>query len=208
MELKRDAEIHELIAKYHSNSFPEIVAQTYDIREGILYRKIIRNKLISWLPVLSRSLICTLINHVHNEFQHLGRDKTLDKLYEKYWFPDMSKRVRKFIDSCIVCKASKGPSGAQPVQLHPIPKVSVPWHTVHIDFSRLSGKSDRKEYCSVIIDGFTKYILLEHTTSIDAKSAINALQKAVYLFGAPKRIIADQGRCYISSDFKVILKFL
>ncbi|CAH2096657.1 unnamed protein product [Euphydryas editha] len=114
----------------------------------------------------------------------------------------MSKCVRKFIDSCIICKASKGPSGAQAIRLHPIPKVSVPWHTIHIDFTgKLSG-SDRKEYCSVIIDAFTKYVLLEHTLSLDAKSAINALQKAVYLFGAPKRIIADQGRCYISSDFK------
>lgn len=203
VEQKRDAEIQDLIRKYHDNSFPETVAQTYDVREGILYRKIVRNKVVSWLPVVPRSLIWTLINHVHNELQHLGRDKTLDKLYEKYWFPDMSKCVRKFIDSCIVCKASKGPSGAQPVQLHPIPKASVPWHTIHIDFTgKLSGKSDRKEYCSVIIDGFTKYVLLEHTLSVDAKSAIHALRKAVYLFGAPKRIIADQGRCYISSDFK------
>ena len=115
----------------------------------------------------------------------------------------MSKCVRKFIDSYIICKASKGPSGAQPVQLHSIPKVSVPWHTIHIDFSgKLSGKSDRKEYCSVIIDAFTKYVLLEHTLSVDSKSAIYAVQKAVCLFGAPKRIIADQDRCYISSDFK------
>lgn len=115
----------------------------------------------------------------------------------------MSKCVRKFIDSCIICKASKGPSGAQPVQLHSIPKVSMPWYTIHIDFSgKLSGKSDRKEYCSVIIDALTKYVLLEHTLSVDFKSAIYAVQKAVCLFGAPKRIIADQGRCYISSDFK------
>ncbi|CAH2105272.1 unnamed protein product [Euphydryas editha] len=203
VEQKRDSEIQDLIAKYHNNSFPETVAQTYDIREGILYRKIIRNKVVSWLPVVPRSLIWTLINHVHNELQHLGRDKTLDKLYEKYWFPDMSKCVRKFIDSCIICRASKGPSGAQPVQLHPIPKAPVPWHTIHIDFTgKLSGKSDRKEYCSVIIDAFTKYVLLEHAYAVDTKSAINAVQKAVYLFGAPKRIIVDQGRCFISSDFK------
>ncbi|CAH2089619.1 unnamed protein product [Euphydryas editha] len=203
VEQKRDAEIQDLITKFHNNGFPETVAQTYDVREGILYRKIVRNKVVSWLPVVPRSLIWTLINHVHTELQHLGKDKTLDKLYEKYWFPDMSKCVRKFIDSCIICKASKGPSGAQAIRLHPIPKVSVPWHTIHIDFTgKLSGKSDRKEYCSVIIDAFTKYVLLEHTLSLDAKSAINALQKAVYLFGAPKRIIADQGRCYISSDFK------
>lgn len=135
--------------------------------------------------------------------KHLGYDKTLDKLYEQYWFPEMAKSVRKFIESCIVCQASKGPSGAQAIQLHPIPKVSVPWHTIHIDISgKLSGKSDKKEYCSVIIDSFTKYVLLDYTESLDAANAVKSLRKAVCLFGAPQRIIADQGRCYISSEFK------
>lgn len=152
---------------------------------------------------MPRSLTWTLINRVHNEIMHLGAEKTLDKIYEQYWFPLMAKQVRKFIDTCIVCKASKGCSGAQQVQLHPIPKVSTPWDTVHIDITgKLSGKSDRKEYASVIIDSFTKYVLLEYTSSLDAASAIKALKTAVCLFGAPKRIIADQGRCYISVDFK------
>lgn len=203
VEQKRDKEIQDLVAKFLSKELPDTVAQTYDVRNGILYRKISRNKLTAWLPIVPRSLIWTLINHIHTEIQHLGPDKTLDKIYDQYWFPEMSKCVRRFVDSCIVCKASKGPSGAQPIRLHSIPKISVPWHTVHIDFTgKLSGKSDQKEYCSVIIDSFTKYVLLEHTTSLDAASAITALKNAVCLFGAPKRVIADQGRCYISSDFK------
>lgn len=203
VEQKRDSEIQDLILKHINNDFPEAVRNTYDVRDGILFRKVERSKVTSWLPIVPRSLIWTLINHVHNELHHLGSDKTLDKLYELYWFPQMSKCVRKFIDSCIVCKASKGPSGAQPVRLHSIPKASVPWHTIHIDFTgKLSGKSDRKEYCSVIIDGFSKYVLLEHTLSLDATSAVQAIQKAVCLFGAPKRVIADQGRCYISTEFK------
>lgn len=134
---------------------------------------------------------------------HLGVDKTLDKIYEQYWFPQMSKQVRKFVDSCIICKASKGSSGAQQVRLHPIPKVSTPWHTIHIDITgKLSGKSDKKEYASVIVDSFTKYVLLDYTASLDAVSAIKSLKKAVCLFGTPKRIISDQGRCYVSTDFK------
>lgn len=119
----------------------------------------------------------------------------------------MAKSVRKYIDSCIVCKASKGPSGAQQARLHPIPKVSIPWHMIHIDFTgKLSGKSDKKEYASVIIDGFTKYVLLQYTTSIDANFAVIAIKKAVCLFGSPKRVIADQGRCYISQEFRVFCR--
>lgn len=108
-------------------------------------RNIHRNKRSSWLPVVPRSLVWSLINHVHTELKHLGYEKTLDKLYDQYWFPQMSKYVRKFLDSCIVCQASKGPSGAQQIRQHPIPKISIPWHTIHIDItSKLSGKSDRK----------------------------------------------------------------
>lgn len=53
-----------------------------------------------------------------------------------------------------------------------------------------------------MIDAFTKYVLLEYTSSLDAASAVRAIKNAVCLFGAPKRIIADQGRCYISTEFK------
>ncbi|KAL4714216.1 hypothetical protein ACJJTC_018366, partial [Scirpophaga incertulas] len=203
VEQQRDPEIKNLIRQCESNELPETIAHTYDVRNGVLYRKVERNKLSSWLPIVPRSLIWTLISHIHSEIKHLGPDKTLDKIYEQYWFPQMSKNVRKFIDSCIVCKASKGPSGAQQVRLHPIPKVDVPWHTIHMDVTgKLSGKSDRKEYASVIIDAFTKYVLLEYTQSLDAACAVKALKKAVSLFGSPKRIISDQGRCYISSEFK------
>lgn len=203
VEQSRDTEIQDLIKKHEHNEIPEGIAHTYDVRDGVLYRKVVRNRTQSWLPIVPRSLIWTLIGHVHNEVKHLGHEKTLDKIYEHYWFPQMSKNVRKFVESCIVCRASKGPSGAQQVRLHPIPKVDIPWHTIHIDLTgKLSGKSDKKEYASVIIDAFTKYVLLEYTQSLDANSAVRALKKAVTLFGAPKRIIADQGRCYVSTEFK------
>lgn len=110
-----------------------------------------------------------------------------------------------------MCKASKGPSGTQQIRLNPIPKLATPWDTIHIDITgKLSGKRDRKEYASVIIDGFTKFVLLEHIISLHAAYAVKALRTAV--FGAPKRIIADQDRCYISTDFKqfcgvITLKF-
>ncbi|CAH2085596.1 unnamed protein product [Euphydryas editha] len=203
VEQKRDQEIQNLISQHEKGELPGTIAHTYDVRDGILYRKVERNKISTWLPIVPRSLVWTLINHVHTEIKHLGHDKTLNKLYEQYWFPQMSKNVQRFIDSCIVCKASKGISGAQQVRLHPIPKVSVPWHTVHIDMTgKLSGKSDRNEYASVIIDAFTKYVLLEYTQSLDSACAVKALKKAVCLFGSPQKIIADRGRCFISTEFK------
>lgn len=73
---------------------------------------------------------------------HLGRDKTLDKVYDHYWFEGMSKYVRKFVENSMTCRLSKSNSGKVQAELHPIPKTSIPWHTVHFDISgKLSGKS-------------------------------------------------------------------
>ncbi|CAH2088849.1 unnamed protein product [Euphydryas editha] len=115
----------------------------------------------------------------------------------------MSRYVRKFIDNCVTCKVAKSHSGKVQARLHPIPKVGTPWHTIHVDATgRLSGKSDQKEYVFVIIDAFTKYVLLFHTVNIDSKSSIKAVKDSVALFGTPTRIIADQGRCFASKEFK------
>jgi len=53
---------------------------------------------------------------------HLGFEKTLDKVYDFYWFDNMSKYVKKFVDNCITCTMSKSTSGKIQAELHPIPK--------------------------------------------------------------------------------------
>lgn len=117
------------------------------------------------------------------------------------WYGESCQK--KFVDACLICKACKGNSGARQLQLHPIPKVATPWHTVHIYLSRkLSGKSSKREYVCVIIDAFTKYVMLRLTASLDANCAVESLKEVISLFGTPKRVIADQGRCFISSQFK------
>lgn len=203
VEQQRDPEISDIMSRLRSDELPDELSSTYDIRQGLLYRKIQRRKTTSWLPIVPRSLIWSLINHIHAEIKHLGYDKTLEKLYDLYWFPNMSKYVKKFTDSCVVCKSSKGSSGARQVQLHSIPKSTIPWHTVHVDISgKLSGKSERKEYCSVLIDSFTKFVLLNYAPSLNSSTAVSSLKKAINLFGTPKRVIADRGRSYDCSEFK------
>lgn len=145
----------------------------------------------------------SVINNVHESLIHLGWEKTVEQLYNHYWFEGMSRYVRKFVDSCVTCKTAKARSGKVQAELHPIPKTAIPWHTVHIDATgKLSGKNDNKEYVFVMIDAFTKYVLLFHTKNIDSKSSIKAVKDSVALFGAPARIIADQGRCFASKDFR------
>jgi len=132
----------------------------------------------------------------------LGFEKTLDKVYYFYWFDNMSKYIKKFVDSCITCKMSKSTSGKNQAELHTIPKVNIPWHTIHIDVTgKLSGKSDQKENVIVQADAFTNYVYPSHTLKLDSESCIKAAKSAVSLFGVPNQIIADQGRCFTGAKF-------
>lgn len=107
--------------------------------------------------------------------------------------------MRKFVDNCITCKISKKQSGKIQAEMHPIPKAQTPWH---IDASgKLSGKNNTKEYVFVIIDAFTKYVLLYHCENIDTNNSLTSLKSVIALFGPPPRVISDQGRCFSSEEF-------
>lgn len=115
----------------------------------------------------------------------------------------MPKFSKRFIDNCLTCKINKSDSGAKQIQLHPIPKTTAPWHTVHVDTTgKLSGKNDAKEYLIVFIDGFTKFTLLIHTKNLDAANAIRALSQTINLFGPPSILVVDQHRSFANKNFR------
>jgi len=192
-----DPDISEIVTKLKDFSLDEDIAKTYELRAEVLHRKIQRNGRTRCLPVVPRASRWSVINQVHESIMNLGFEKTLDKVYDFYWLDNMSKYVNKFVDNCITCKMSKSTSGKIQAELHPIPKINIPWHTIHIDITgKLSGKSDQKDYVIVQVDAFTKYVYLSHTLKLDSESCIRAVKSAISLFGVPNRIIADQGRCF------------
>lgn len=97
----------------NSNKMQIDIENSYEIRNSMLHRIIQRNGKTRCLPVVSRAFRWSVINYVHEAKMPLGWQKTLDKVYEQYWF-----KVSYIYEN-----------------LHPIPKVEIPWHTVHIDIS-------------------------------------------------------------------------
>ncbi|CAK1552211.1 unnamed protein product, partial [Leptosia nina] len=190
-EQQRDEEIGKLVSDLKDKKLPDDIAKTYEWRSGVLYRKIQRKGKSRFLPIIPRSLKWSVINGVHEGLMHLGWEKTLEKVYELYWFDKMTKYVKKFVDNCITCKISKSHSGKIQAELHPIPKVAIPWHTLHMDATgKLSGKSDNKEYVFVVIDAFTKFVLLHHTLHIDAASSIKAVKGSSRANGQVERTMS------------------
>ena len=145
----------------------------YVYEKGLLYKIISDEGKKLYTPKQCRLMIIRRV-HEHN-YCHVGWEKTLMKLKQYFWMPKMSRNVRKFIEHCIICLVAKRPSGFFVFQLHPIEKIPVPFHTVHVDcmgpFSKISN--DYK-YVLVIIDAFTKFIILKPLNTMHMVETVKA----------------------------------
>lgn len=115
----------------------------------------------------------------------------------------MRRFVKKYVTACLNCLYYKNPSGKKPGELHPIDKVTVPFHTVHVDHLGPFIKTKRgNTQLLVLVDGFTKFVIIEPVRSTKAKYAIRAIENVINIFGVPIRIISDRGSCFTSQSFK------
>lgn len=116
----------------------------------------------------------------------------------------MNAFVRKYVNACLNCLYYKRTGGQKQGKLHSIEKTPIPFHTLHVDhvgpFER-SRKGNR--YLLVIVDGFTKFTMIEPVKDTKAKRAAKILLDVVHLFGVPHRVITDRGTAFTAQSFKI-----
>ena len=106
-EQRGDPQISEIVIKLQNDDLAKDIGNTYELRSDTLYRRIQRKSTTLCLPIVPRDFRWSVINHVHQSIMYLGWDKTLEKLYEYYWFEGMAKYVRKFVENVMLVKFRK-----------------------------------------------------------------------------------------------------
>lgn len=177
------------------NSLNKNYFDNYVYKNNLLYRKI--NNTPKWVvPKSCRWLICKLN---HDDAGHFAYEKTIERIQRNYWFSQMTSFVKKYVAACLNCLYMKSMSGRKAGFMHPIPKVNVPFDTIHLDHLGPFVKSKHKNsYILVIVDAFTKFVFLEAVKSTKVKYVLKTLDNFVFLFGAPNKIISDRGSAFTS----------
>ena len=129
---------------------------------------------------------------------HLGRDKTLAKIAERYYWPNFSADVREFCRTCKECKMVKARFKKGNPELKPVSVPQVPWEQIGVDVCSLPKTSDGYVCFIVAVDYFSKYVVSEALKSKTAADIALFLYNLQSQYGAAAVHINDQGGDFVN----------
>ena len=198
--------------QYGNNSFFRVILekpkhyQNFEMSDGYIRLKTKERTTICVLntQVEGRNICEQLIEQAHSLLAHLGTTKTLAYLREHLWWKEMANDVRKYCESCTICKRSKPSNQKLYGLLTPLDIPSKPWEAIGIDFvGPLPLSKDRNsEYNSItmVIDLLTSMVhLIPSRSDYTAKEIPELVFSEIYKHhGLPKSIVSDRDSLFTS----------
>lgn len=145
--------------------------------------------------VIPASLVDRTLELAHEG--HPGMSVMKKRLRTKVWWPKMDTDIDSYVKKCKGCMLVSAPSAPEPMSRHKLP--SEPWQHIAIDFC---GPLPSGHNLFVIVDYYSRFLEIEIMTKIDSTETIKRLKRIFARFGLPLSITADNGRQFVSTEFK------
>lgn len=178
------------------------------VKNGVLYRNSVRKlgKEISQF-ILPKQLRILALKSVHDDGGHLGIERVIEMMRERFFWPKMAKEIAHYIKNCGRCVVRKTLAG----RMAPLNQItsSGPLELVCIDFLSIEPDSRGVTNVLVVTDHFTRYAQAYPTRDQKAPTVAKVLVEKFFVhYGLPARIHSDQGRDFESRLIKEMLKVL
>lgn len=184
----------------------------WEISQGKLWKflklKQFPNENDDWKLVVPEKLRPIVIRECHDSplAGHMGIKKTVNRVRQRYFWPSLIHDVKSYVRKCEVCAKYKSsqlpPSG--PMGKHR--EVSEPFQIVSMDLMGPFPRSRQGNTMLLVVScWFSKFCLLFPLRTGKAASIAKILEEQIILmFGAPKVIICDNGKQFVSAQFKEV----
>ncbi|UYV79989.1 K02A2.6-like [Cordylochernes scorpioides] len=180
----------------------------YQMIEGVLYKKNYDPEGKPWLLVVPKQMRHEILKDVHDTPMagHLGFAKTYDRVRKRFYWPGLYRTVSQYIAHCKECQRRKGVPQKPPGLLVPIPPTTSPFQKIGIDYlGRFPISHTGNRWIIVATDYLTRFAITKAAATAEATELATFLIEDVILkHGAPREIITDRGRNFMSQTIREI----
>jgi hypothetical protein len=185
------------------------VANQYEMLNGVLYhfyqprrkRPPADERLIRQvaLPTEFRSAVLRQFHDSIAGGAHLGLQRTFAAIRLRYYFPGMYQYIHDYIQSCEECQMSKYSRQQQDPPLTSLPVQDV-FQRIHIDFiGPIHESSEGHKHILLVVDSYSKWPECFPLKTQEASEVARVLFREIFArYGAPKTLISDRGRNFMS----------
>ncbi|QRW26145.1 Retrotransposable element Tf2 protein [Rhizoctonia solani] len=140
---------------------------------------------------------------------HPGRQRTLELISRSYYWPGIRADTYWHVDSCKICQRIQKPKYAS-IPPQPLELPSRPWQHVSYDMIVDLPKDRSNDSILVIVDSFTKYVILvECSKKLKAPELADLFLHHVWKrYGMPEKTVSDQGQVFNNKFLKALYQRL
>ena len=160
---------------------------------------------VRWQFVIPSNLRKDILHELHTKETagHLGVNKTLERVKDRFYWPGCTKDVKDWCRACDLCASRERPTRTPRAPLWTY-NVGAPLERVAQDILGPLPDSDRgNKYILIIGHYFSKWTEAYAIPNQEATTVARVLvEEFVARFGIPRQIHSDQGRNFESKVFQ------
>ena len=145
--------------------------------------------------------------HEHPVSGHMGTQKTVGRLLDRFSWPGMCHQAKTFCRSCVPCQRRNRPTPRRRAPM--ISEITNrPFERIALDITEMPVSTSGNKYALVVMDYFSKYVRIFPMKDQKAITVSSCLMDWVYELGVPERLHSDQGPQFESTIFQELCKQL
>jgi transposase InsO family protein len=176
--------------------------------EGFIFRRRQNGEQQLVVPlILARRVVKA--NHYSVTAAHPGRNRTLDILCRRFYWPGMSSHVEDYVKNCNECQRLK-PRHEFKAPLREVMEPTRPWEVVAIDIcGPFPITTNKNRYLLTFLNQLTKYAEAVSLATMTAEPCARAyVTNVIARHGARAKLLSDHGRNFTSAFFRETCKIL
>lgn len=161
----------------------------------------------AWKICVPEDLRKEVLSQEHDHVFHPGYEKTIQRLKVRYYWPNMAKQTKRFVQACRTCKTCKPSSLATVPELGNARITNKPFQMLALDFiQNLPRSKSGSRHLLVLMDLFSKFTMLFPMRKIESREVCKVVENAwMRRYGTPEIIISDNASTFVGKEFNAML---